>query len=286
MHSDMSEVIDPDREKLKSRMRWADDFLKGGSNNIFGNALYHNLGGGKFEEVSDRMGAENYWPWGVSVGDINADGWDDVFITSGMGYPFRYGINTMLLNDLGEKFVDSEFLLGVEPRPDGRTHRHWFDADCATDQGLPPVGIPACKGRTDRISVWTTLSSRSSVMLDIDDDGDLDIVTNELHDVPMVLVSDLAARKAVRWLGIDLVGTRSNRNGLGATVRVHAGGKVLVRYNDGKSGYLAQSVMPLYVGLGDAAKVDRVEVEWPSGQKQDVTRGIKLNETLRISEPR
>ena len=60
-----------------------------------------NLGGGRFEEVSDRMGAENYWPWGVSVGDINADGWDDVFITSGMGFPFRYGINTMLLNDRG-----------------------------------------------------------------------------------------------------------------------------------------------------------------------------------------
>ena len=66
MHSDMSEEIGPEREKLKSRMRWPDNFLEGGANNIFGNALYHNLGSGKFEEVSDRMGAENYWPWGVS----------------------------------------------------------------------------------------------------------------------------------------------------------------------------------------------------------------------------
>lgn len=287
MHSDMSEVIDPDREKLKSRMRWPDDFLKGGSNNIFGNALYHNVGPGKLEEVSDRMGVENYWPWGVSVGDINADGWDDVFITSGMGYPFRYGINTMLLNDLGEKFLDSEFLLGLEPRPDGRTHTHWFDVDCATEgEGLPPVGVPPCKGRKGRISVWTTLSSRSSVLLDIDDDGDLDIVTNELHDKPMVLLSDLAARKPIRWLGVELVGSRSNRNGLGATVRVRVGDKVLVRYNDGKSGYLAQSVMPLYVGLGDATRIDRVEVDWPSGQKQVVTRGLKLNDTIRIKEPR
>jgi len=287
MHSDMSYVIDPDREKLKSQMRWDDDFLQGGANNIFGNALYHNVGPGKLEEVSDRMGVENYWPWGVSVGDINADGWDDVFITSGMGYPFRYGINTMLLNDLGEKFLDSEFLLGLEPRPDGRTHTHWFDVDCATEgQGVPPVGVPPCRGRQDKISVWTTLSSRSSVMLDIDDDGDLDIVTNEFHDKPMVALSDLAAKKQIRWVGVELVGSRSNRNGLGATVRVRVGDRTLVRYNDGKSGYLSQSVQPLYIGLGDASRIDRIEVDWPSGQRQTVTSGLKLNRTIRISEPR
>jgi len=50
------------------------------------------LGAAKFEEVSDRVGAENYWPWGLSVGDLNADGWDG-FIASGMNFPYRYGIN-------------------------------------------------------------------------------------------------------------------------------------------------------------------------------------------------
>ncbi len=62
------------------------------------------------------MGAENYWPWGVSVADFNADGWDDIFITSGMSYPFRYLIDSLLLNNRGKKFLDSEFLLGIEPR--------------------------------------------------------------------------------------------------------------------------------------------------------------------------
>ncbi len=64
-------------------------------------ALYHNLGGGKFEEVSDGHGVENYWPWGPSIGDLNADGWDDIFIASSMNFPFRYGINSLLLNDHG-----------------------------------------------------------------------------------------------------------------------------------------------------------------------------------------
>jgi enediyne biosynthesis protein E4 len=89
---------------------------------VFGNSLYHNLGGGKFEEVSDRMGVENYWPWGPSTGDINADGWEDIFIPSSMNFPFRYGINSMLLNNRGEKFFDAEFVLGIEPRRAGRTH--------------------------------------------------------------------------------------------------------------------------------------------------------------------
>ena len=158
MHSDMSEDVGPEREKLKSRMRWPETYLQGGSNNIFGNALFHNLGGGRFEEASDRLGVENYWPWGFSVGDLNADGWEDVFITSGMGFPYRYGINTLLLNNRGEKFLDSEFLLGVEPRPDGHTHTRWCEIDCS-DEGK---GSPVCQGRTGTITLLTPLSSRSS----------------------------------------------------------------------------------------------------------------------------
>jgi hypothetical protein len=282
MHSDMSEEIGPEREKLKSRMQWTADYLQDGSRSIFGNAFYRNLGGGRFEEVSDRVGAENYWPWGLSVGDLNADGWEDAFITSGMGFPFRYGVNTLLLNDRGRAFVDAELLLGVEPRRDGRTHTAWFDLDCAG----PDQSAPQCRGRSGPVTVMTPLSSRASVMLDIEGDGDLDIVTNELNDGPMVLVSDLSAQKRIHWLNVVLEGTSSNAGGLGAVVRVNAGGRVYTKPFDGKSGYLSQSVLPLYFGLGDAAAVDRVEVAWPSGRKQVVTRGLKADETVRIAEPR
>ena len=87
-------------------------------------------------------------------------------------------------------------------------------------------------------------------------------------------------------LKVVLVGTRSNRNGLGATVRVHAAGQTYTKYMDGKSGYLSQSSLPLYFGLGAAAKIDRVEVNWPSGQKQVVSSALQENQVLRIVEPR
>jgi hypothetical protein len=121
-------------------------------------------------------------------------------------------------------------------------------------------------------------------MFDLDDDGDLDIVTNDFNSEPEVLVSDLAQRRPIHWLAVILTGTTSNRNGLGAIVRVRAGGRVYTKYNDGKSGYLSQSALPLYFGLGDSASIDRVEVDWPSGRKHVETQQLELNRTLRITE--
>ena len=76
------------------------------------------------------------------------------------------------------------------------------------------------------------------------------------------------------------------REGLGATVRVHPGGQIYTKYNNGKSGYLSQSALALYFGLGDSKKVDRIEVAWPSGRKQVVSDGLGINQILRITEPK
>jgi hypothetical protein len=85
---------------------------------------------------------------------------------------------------------------------------------------------------------------------------------------------------------VKLIGTSSNRDGLGATVRVTSGGRTLTKYHDGKSGYLSQSSLPLYFGLGDAEKVDRVEIDWPSGSKQVITQNLRVNEVLKVTETR
>ncbi|MFN8007720.1 MAG: CRTAC1 family protein [Terriglobia bacterium] len=283
MHSDMGEDIaydDYETEKQKSAMKWDMSVMTGHEKSILGNAFYKNLGAGKFTEISDELGVENYWPWGVSVDDLNADGYADIFVTASMNYMFRYGINSLLLNNLGQRFLDSEFILGVEPRRGGKTATPWFDVDCSgADKDYWD-----CKNRTGKFTVMGALGSRSSVIFDLDNDGDLDIVTNEFNSAPQILISNLAEKHPIHFLKIDLKGTLSNRNGLGAKVTVTAGNLTITRWQDGKSGYLSQSVLPLYFGLGKATQVDRVEVLWPSGVRQTVDKPAVRNSVLLIVE--
>ncbi len=291
MHSDMTQGQTQEAlrfgasvEKTKSEaycsVQWTEQYLQGSSNNIFGNAFYQNKGEGGFLEVSERLGVETYWPWGFSVGDLNADGYEDIVVTAGMGYPFRYGINSVLLNEGGTRFFDAEFLLGVEPRADGRLGKEWFTLDCDGADRADPM----CAGKTGMVSVPGSLSSRSSAILDLDNDGDLDIVFLDFNDRPQVLISNLSDRRKIHYLKVQLAGQRSNRDGLGATVKVRAGGRTWTQYHDGKSGYLAQSSLPLYFGLGTADSVDSVEVTWPSGIKQTVKQ-VKADALLKINEP-
>jgi enediyne biosynthesis protein E4 len=284
MHSDMMvEDLSPFREKEKAVTQPPPDKMLGDPVDkfFFGNAFYHNLGAGKFEEVSDKIGVETFWPWGVSVADVNADGWQDIFVTAGMNYPFRYGINSMLLNNRGEKFLDAEFLLGIEPRK--APYTPWFELDCS--RALGERGRQVCGAERTKIMVNVPKASRSSVIFDLDNDGALDIVTNDFNSEPQVLISNLAQEKKIHWLKIVLQGTKSNREGLGARVKVTAGGQTYTQYNDGKSGYLSQSDLPMYFGLGEATNIDQVEVHWPSGKVQVLRKKLKENVLMVITEP-
>ena len=222
---------------------------------------------------------ENYCPWGPSVGDLNADGYDDTFIASGMNYPERYMVNSVKLNDRGQRFVDAEFVLGIEPRKGGLA-TPLFELDASgKDKGHPDAA-----GATGRVTVWGARGTRSAVIFDLDADGDLDIVTNEFNAAPMVLVSNLTEKTRVRYLEVKLTGTTSNRNGLGAVVKVTAGGSTYTKVMDGNSGYLSHSLYPLYFGLGAAEAVDSIEVLWPSGKKQTVQPPFKMNSRIEVRE--
>ena len=274
MHSDMFENVPPDREKQKAPVHPPEQILRRRRRHVHlrQRLLPQLSGGGRFEEISDRAGAENYWPWGPSVGDVNADGWDDIFIASSMNYPHRYGINSMLLNNRGEKFLDAEFLLGIEPRRGGRTHTPWFELDCL-QEGL---GTDLCRGQSGQDH--RDGAARQPLV------GDLRSRRRRRsrHRHQRLQFSAAGAGQRPGAATADSLAPggagrhASNRNGLGATVRVRAGGRVYTKYNDGKSGYLSQSALPLYFGLGDAERIERVEVDWPSGRKQVETQQLEM----------
>jgi len=278
MHSDMSEAVGPEHDHQKSDMKWPVAFRGTGKTSVWGNTFFIKEGPNTYREASDAVGLESYCPWGPSVGDLNADGFDDVFIASGMNYPERYEIDSVKLNDGGKKFADAEFVLGVEPRS-GSIATPFFELDASgRDKNHPDA-----KGATGRITIWGARASRSAAIFDVDGDGDLDIVTNEFNAKPMVLISNLSEKKQVRYLMVQLRGTTSNRDAIGAVVKVTAGGTTYTKVLDGNTGYLSHGVYPLYFGLGSAESVDSVEVTWPSGKTQK-SGPVKINGLLTLPE--
>ncbi len=282
MHSDMAEKLSVAKEKMKMEAHYPESFLQTDGASIFGNAFYRNEGNGQFSEISDQIGAENYWPWGLSSGDLNSDGYEDVFIASSMNYPFRYAVNSLLLNNAGKGFLDSEYIVGVEPRKNGITAAPWFDINCSGRD----AGSNLCGTTRGRRVIWSALGSRSSVIFDLDQDGDQDIVTLEFNQPPMVLISNLSAKKKLNYLNVKLNGKSSNKSGVGAMVKVFAGNDVYTKMHHGKSGYLSQSLYPLYFSLGSNKKIDKIEVAWPSGKSQVIDRKIEMNRVLEITEPK
>ncbi len=224
---------------------------------LFGNGFYRNEGGGKFTECSDRLGLETFWPWGVATGDFDNDGFEDVFSASGMGYPYYYWPNYLLMNHGGRVFLNEAAKLGVEPPPRGETF---------TD---PAMGREAAR------------SSRSAAAADFSGTGRLDIVTNNFNDQPYFFRNQLPRGN---YVAFRLRGTRSNRDAVGAVVRVYQGDRVLTRQVRGACGYLSQSSKTLHFGLGDRPAIDRVEVTWPGGTRQRL-EGVAANTRHDIVEP-
>jgi hypothetical protein len=184
----------------------------------------------------------------------------------------------------------------VEPRAGGATQQVWFTLECGGKDAFNPlceacaqpgaIGMGCRLDSARTLTMMGALGTRAAVTLDLDRDGDLDIVTNEFNARPQVLVSDLAQRHGVRFVEVRLRGTRSNRAGLGAEVTaVMPDGRRVLKLRDGKSGYLSQSDLPLYFGLGDADHVAAIEVQWPSGRQQTMGGPIEGGQTIEVVEP-
>ena len=240
--------------------RQREEFAKHGENYdelLFGNALYRNLGQGKFTETAIAAGLETFWPWGIATGDYDNDGNEDVFITSGMGYPFYYWPNSLMMNKGDGTFQDRAADFGIEPPARGIYLENTV------------AGVPA------------TRSSRSAAVADFDGDGRLDIVTNNFNDRPYFFANRFPRQN---YVAFRLTGTRSNRDAIGAVVRLWAGKTVMVRQVNPAGGYLSQSSRVVHFGLGDRSKVDRIEIRWPRGIVQTLDNPA-INTLHQIREP-
>ncbi len=191
---------------------------------LFGNTFFKNLGKGKFQECSDRVGLETFWPWGIAAGDFDNDGYEDLFITAGMGYPFYYWPNSLMRNNGDGTFTDRAKEMGLDPPRGG-------------------VFQPEPIGRKP-----ATRSSRCAAVADFDGDGRLDLLVNNFNDRPYYYRNRHPKKN---YVAFRLRGTDCNRDAVGAVVRLYVGDEVLTRQVQPAGGYLTHSSRTLHFGLGD-----------------------------------
>ena len=222
------------------------------------NTLYRYNGKSGFEDVSFAVGlgrqSLSYVGFGTGFLDYDNDGDLDLLIANGHVYPQ----------------IDQAGTGTTYPQPN-----HLFENldNERFELLLPQAGD----------SLGTARVSRGSCIGDYDNDGDLDLFISNLNDRPMLLRNDVGNRR--NWLGVKLVGATSNRDGIGARVRLFAGGSTQIRDLICGSSFLCSEDRRVHFGLGAQRQVDSLEVRWPSGTRQRFTNP-PLNRYLIIAEDR
>ena len=202
--------------------------------------LYANTGDGSCDDrtFAAGIGLNTRWlGWGVGFLDLDGDGWFDLFLANGHVYPevdrlkseAGYKQRKVVYRNLGNgRFADVSEQLG------------------------PPVTTPK--------------AARGAAFADFDNDGDVDVIVNNVHDTPDLFRLDRAT--PVHWIGVKLVGRQSNRDAIGALVRViTADGEQRQEVRGGGS-YYSQSDFRLHFALGKAEVIERIVVRWPNGLQE------------------
>jgi hypothetical protein len=229
---------------------WPDIFYNNLMNQIHG--LFRNSGGTGFAYVSPQLGIEAgsraASGWSCGIFDYDNDGWKDVFSANGHVDDVGDGTrqhDTLLRNLAGNKFVDVSAELGAD---------------------------------FNRLGY-----KRGSAIGDLNNDGSLDLVVTALNDRPRILLN--SGNPGRHWIGLELVGTQSNRDATGASVKLTTkSGRVLWNQVSASVGFMSSSDRRLHFGLGAEAAVEKIEIRWPSGQTQSILKPAP-DRYLKVVEP-
>jgi len=283
------------------------------ANDSVPNFLFHNEGGRRFSEIGLLAGvavARDGKPragMGTEFADYNGDGRLDLVVTN-----HEFETTSLFRNDGGSSFVDTTLDAGISSAtlPFVGFGVGFFDFDNDADLDLSIVNghvidntalFRAGSTHAQRKLLFLNTNGRRFAEIsqqsgsgfakdgvgrtliggDIDNDGDIDlVVTNNGGAAEILRNTGGNARNAIE---IRVVGTRSNRDGLGARLTITAGGRTQVREIKSGSSYLGQNDLRAHVGLGEATRVDRIDVRWPAGQTESI-RDVAANQIVTVTE--
>jgi enediyne biosynthesis protein E4 len=224
-------------------------------------SLYHNIGGGTFEDATFTAGLgahTQFLGWGCGFFDFDNDGWPDILICNGHVYPEVEQLKT-------EAGYPQRKLL-YQNQHNG----HFADVSFQAGTG---ISEPA--------------PARGCAFGDFDNDGNIDVVVNTVNDYPQLL--HCTSKLGNNWIKIRTIGVKSNRSGIGARLicTTHPPGetKPHQQIDEVRSGgsYISQNDLRIHFGLGKAEKVDVLEIRWPSGQI-DTLKDVKANQLIYVKE--
>ena len=263
--------------------------------------LFWNNHDGTFTDGTRAAGVgTDQYGMGMAVGDFDADGDFDWFVTSIHGSLDGDG-NRLYRYDGNRRFTDVTDPSGV--RIGGWGWGSTF-LDYNNDRHLDLMMVNGMTGFADDMSLlWRNLGggildqvnslegitdrkvATGTLSFDYDNDGDLDLLVINNGDKPILYRNN--GSEEVSWLEIKAVGTRSNRDAVGAIIRLRANDSdpPLLRFVDGGTNFLAQNERRVHFGLGESTGlIDEIEVTWPSGRVQ-ILNDVSPNQVLTITEP-
>ena len=217
--------------------------------------LYKNNADGTVTDATSSAGLgiyTQYLGWGTMFLDVDNDGWPDLILVNGHVYPE----------------VDSQHLGSSYNEPRILFHSNG-------DGTFSDISASAGAGIT------TMASSRGLAVGDLWNDGRMSAVINNMNAPPSLLVNQI--RNSNHWVAIHAIGTKSNRDGIGARIRVKTASRILVDEVRSGSSYISNSDMRVHFGLGKADKIEWVEVRWPSGLTERFTN-LAVDQIQNITE--
>jgi hypothetical protein len=284
------------------------------ANDATPNYAYRNNRDGSFTEMGlvlgwavDENGAEQ-GSMGVSIGDYDRDGLLDLIVTN-----FSDQYNTIYRKNKDGSYADvskatktadvSMPYVGWGTKFFDYDHDGWLDLLVVNGHVYPQIegAYPGGKYRQRKLfyrnlrdgtfeeiagqlgaALTEPRASRGAAFGDYDEDGDVDVVINDLDGPPMLLRND-GGNKAGHWIKLQLTGTKSNRNAVGARVTLKVGNLVQIEEVYAGDSYLSHSDWRLHFGLGAATTVDEISIRWPSGAVEKMAK-VAADRVITITE--